>query len=105
MKPIKKTSIAKSKNGELYKIDISIEETADLDMFPEGVKAVFRLLKQDADENNRTQLHVLIDNHKPYGFHSHDELPENHGFREPLHVMDWKKAWDIFQIKCKEILR
>lgn len=75
------------------------------DKYPEGVKAVFKMIRLDVGEENETELVILIDNHKPIGFHSHDGLPENHDFRKPLHVTDWKVAWSIFQAKYREILK
>lgn len=105
MNPIKKSSITIGKDGFRYKIDVSIEDHEDADKYPEGVKAVFKLIRLDINDEGETELVVLIDNHKPFGFHSHDKLPENHDYREPLHLTDWNKAWSIFQAKCREILK
>lgn len=105
MSPIKKSSITVGKDGYRYKIEVSIEDHEDLDMYPEGVKAVFKLTHLDINGEGETELVVLIDNHKPFGFHSHDKLPEDHDFRGPLHLDDWSEAWKIFQTKCREILK
>ncbi len=35
----------------------------------------------------------MIDNHAPYGFHEHDELPENHESRVTIHVKSWQEAF------------
>ncbi len=105
MNLIKKSSITTGKDGFRYKIDVSIEDHEDADKYPEGVKAVFKLIRLDKNVDGETELVVLIDNHKPLGFHSHDKLPENHDYREPLHLTDWNEAWSIFQAKCREILK
>ena len=105
MNPIKKSSITTGKDGFRYKIDVSIEDHEDTDKYPKGVKAVFKLIRLDINDEGETELVVLIDNHKPFGFHSHDKLPENHDYREPLHLDDYNLAWSIFQAKCREILK
>lgn len=105
MSSIKRSSLTVGGDGFKYKIEISIEEHKDRDKYPEGVKATFKLIRLDINEENETELVVLIDNHKPFGFHSHDKLPQNHDFREVLHVDNWREAWKIFQAKCQEILR
>lgn len=105
MNPIKKSSITIGKDGFRYKIDVSIGDHEDVDKYPEGVKAVFKLIRLDINDEGETELVVLIDNHKSFGFHSHNKLPENHAYREPLQLDDWNKAWSIFQAKCWEILK
>lgn len=75
------------KNGILYFVEIEIYESENLELFPEGVNATFR---------------YLIDNHAPYGFHEHNELPDEHKARNPIHVKSWQEAWDKFQTKCRE---
>lgn len=102
--PIDKEFIKQGADGFRYKIEISVETHEDTDRYPEGVKAVFKMIRLDVGEENKTELVVLVDNHRPFGFHSHDELPENHDDRTELHIDNYKEAWTIFQGKCKEIL-
>lgn len=102
---IEKSSVTTGRDGLSYKVEIFVESHSDQEKYPEGVKAVFKLIRLDVNEENETELMVLIDNHKPLGFHSHDKLPENHDFREPLYINDWREAWEIFQSKCQEILK
>ena len=47
---------------------------------------------------------VLVDNHKPFGFHYHDKLPELNSSRRVIHTDSWKEAWVMFQKMCKEVL-
>jgi hypothetical protein len=102
---IKRSSIAYGKDGHRYKMIVCIESHLDLKTYPEGVRALFKLIRLDVGEENETQLLILIDNHFPFGFHSHDCLPSKHNQRTILHVRSWKEAWAIFQNKCKEILK
>ncbi len=102
---IDRSSITTGKDGHRYKTSVFIEEHQDADKYPEGVKAIFRLIRLDVNDENESELVVLVDNHKPFGFHSHDALPENHGYRVQLHLDDWREAWKVFQVKCQEILK
>lgn len=63
MSPIKKSSITNGKDSFRYKIDVSIEDHDDVDKYPEGVKAVFKLIRLDINGDCETELMVLIDNH------------------------------------------
>ena len=104
---IEKSSICSNSSGQQFKLEIYIKDHGDSEKYPEGVKAIFRLTKLNMDEVGKgvSELMILIDNHAPFGFHSHDKLPEDHDFRTPLHMSDWKEAWGIFQEKCREVLR
>lgn len=88
-------------DGNEYSVEIEVYETQNLAMFSEGVSGTFRLFK--IDQNGETKLIYLIDNHAPYGFHEHDELPDNRESRVTIHAKNWQEAWDKFQVKCREI--
>lgn len=105
MVSVHRNSICSDLSGNRYLVEISIEDSDDKSKYPEGVKAVFRLIRLDVDSNGETELVLLIDNHAPQGFHSHDKLPDNHDFRNPLYINHWKEAWGIFQTKCREVLQ
>lgn len=90
-------------DGNAYTVEIEIYETQNLTMFPEGVSGTFRLFKLDQDGERK--LIYLIDNHAPYGFHEHDELPKRHESRVTIHVKHWREAWDKFQTRCREITK
>ncbi|CBW26607.1 hypothetical protein BMS_1782 [Halobacteriovorax marinus SJ] len=101
--PINRNWIATGKDGETYLIDVSIKQTDDKNKYPPiGVKSVFRVLQ--IDSNGEQKLVILIDNHKPFGFHEHDKLPEVHDSREEIHTDDWQGAWTIFEERIKELL-
>jgi len=46
---------------------------------------------------------LLVDNHFPFGFHIHEELPENRAVRRMLETMDYECALDEFWRVVKEI--
>ena len=47
---------------------------------------------------------LLVDNHAPFGFHVHTELPGNKGFRKILETKDYLLALDEFWRLVKEII-
>ena len=100
MLPVNETYIFSGKNGKEYIVEIDIFHTANRRMFTEGISATFRLF--EIDEFAEKELVYLIDNHEPFGFHEHDELPKNRESRISLRVRNWQEAWNIFQMKCKE---
>lgn len=102
---INKSSITTGADGCRYKIEVYIKDHDDAAMYPEGVKAVFKMIRLDVNEDNESELLVLIDNHQPLGFHSHAKLPENHDYRQRLYTSDWREAWSMFQEKYREILK
>ena len=103
--PIDKIRVETDSNGDMYTIEVSIEQTNDCDKYtPDGIKSIFRILKTNF-ENGERELVVLIDNHKPIGYHEHDELPENHDSRREIHADNWQEAWDIFDTKIKETIK
>jgi hypothetical protein len=91
--------------GRFYRWEVKAEPTENLDLYPEGVKAVFRLLRLDAEKEKGVELLILIDNHPPYGFHEHDRLPHQHDSRALLETLDWEEALMIFQGRCREVLK
>ena len=96
MLPIHRVSICSDEQGNQYRMEISIENSDDSKKYPEGVKAIFKLIRLDINEEGRPELAVLIDNHTPYGFHHHDKLPNDPDSRKSLHFDSWQEAWDIW---------
>lgn len=90
-------------DGIEYLVDIEVYESENLTMFPEGVSGTFRLFK--INESGEKELVYLIDNHAPYGFHEHDQLPDNHDSRITIHVRNWQEAWETFQLTCREKIK
>lgn len=87
--------------GRLYRVSIFISEAKNTKMHPTGVRALFKLFR--LNHEGIEELIILIDNHEPYGFHEHSELPIQRKKRVSLPTDDWKEAWKLFQKKCREV--
>ncbi len=48
---------------------------------------------------------LLVDNHAPFGFHVHAELPKNKQARKSLATKDYQEALDEFWRLVKEIVK
>lgn len=103
--PLRRRRFETDRQGRNCIIDVSIEQTFDTLMYPpDGIKSVYKILRETSRESGDYEIIYLIDNHEPHGYHSHPKLPENHNIRTIIHVSTWKEAWDIFDKKRKEIL-
>jgi len=100
--PVIRSYFAEDQRSQLYRIEINVHQNDNLDQYPQGVKSTFRMLKVNSE--NGDQLVVLVDNHKPFGFHYHDKLPDNIKSRVHIYTDSWQEAWTKFQEICKEIL-
>jgi hypothetical protein len=83
-----------------FVVILNVYEVAKSKKFPEGIKAKF-VLQNVADGVAR----LLVDNHYPYSFHMHTQLPHNHGHREILGTNDHKKALEVFLSEVERILK
>ena len=86
--------------SERYRVELKVFEVDPSKRFPEGVKVSFALLDV-VDKVPR----LLIDNHAPFGFHVHTELPKNKQARKPLATRDYQEALDEFWRLVKEIVK
>lgn len=100
--PINEVYFPSNTKGDLFKVEILVEESTDLEKYPEGVKAIFKMFSMASD--GESKLVVLLDNHKPYGFHYHDQLPSEHDSRIQISTELWSEAWNELEKLCKEIL-
>jgi hypothetical protein len=78
----------------LYAVEVPISKE-----FPTGIKAKFVMIDS---EGNFPRL--LVDNHEPFGFHMHTQLPEDHSVRVELAVKDHGEAMDIFLREAERIV-
>lgn len=102
--PINRVRVMTGRDGNLFIVEVSIDQTNDLDKYPpDGVKAVFRILESN-DKDGSKVLVVLIDNHRPLGYHEHDKLPGQHDSRKKIDAESWQDAWEIFAKKEKELI-
>lgn len=86
--------------SERYRVELKIFEVDSSERFPNGIKVSFALL----DLVNKVPR-LLVDNHAPFGFHVHTELPKNKQVRKPLAAQDYQEALDEFWRLVEEIVK
>ena len=82
-----------------YRIVLKVLEIEPSKLHPEGIKAKYVIINMKANKPV-----FLIDNHEPFGFHSHPDPGLDHNVRLTIPTRDYSKAMDIFFEKVKEIL-
>lgn len=80
-----------------YKAKIRVFEVPKSLKFPDGYKVNCVLL----DTNSKTVL-LVLDNHQPFGYHIHTELPHNRNARMKIDVKTYEEAIKSF---FKEVRR
>ena len=83
-----------------YSVVVKVLKVPSNKKHPDGIKARFLLL-----DNEAGKARLLIDNHAPFGYHVHTELPENHEARIPLDASDYRVALNFFWKEVERILR
>lgn len=86
--------------SERYRVELKVFEIDASKRYPEGVKVRFILL--DLVKNC---ARLLIDNHSPFGFHVHMELPKNKQARMGLNTRDYRDAMNEFWRLVEEIVK
>ena len=85
--------------SERHRVELKVFEVEPSERFPDGIKVGFALL-DIIDKVPR----LLVDNHAPFGFHVHTELPKNKQARKPLATKDYQEALDAFWRLVKELV-
>jgi hypothetical protein len=85
--------------SERYRVELKVFKVDPSERFPDGIKVSFALLDV-IDKVPR----LLVDNHAPFGFHVHTELPKNKQVRKPLVVKNYQEALDEFLRLVKGIV-
>lgn len=67
--------------------------------FPTGIKARFVMIDTAGGFPR-----LLVDNHEPFGFHMHTQLPEDSSVREQLSVSDHNEALAVFIKEAERII-
>jgi hypothetical protein len=83
-----------------YRIILNVLEVSVSRKFPFGIKAKFLLLD---DMGNFPRL--LVDNHEPFGFHMHTQLPGDSNVRIKLTVKDYNEALELFYLEVERIVK
>jgi hypothetical protein len=76
---------------------MKIQSVPKDDNRPDGYKVNFVLV----DLRNLEPV-LIVDNHKPFGYHLHPDASEDHNSRIELHVNTPYEALEIFLEKAKE---
>jgi len=84
--------------SERYRVELKVLAVEAAGKHPEGVKVSFVLI-----DVLQMAPRLLIDNHVPFGFHVHEELPKNKESRRLLKTTDYVEAMDEFWRLVKEI--
>ena len=85
--------------SECWKVSLKAYSVLKNKKYPEGIKVRFVLLDLELKV-----ARLLVDNHEPYGFHIHTELPHDKSIRKPLKVSNYHEALDEFWKMTWEIL-
>lgn len=85
--------------SERFRVELKVYEVDSSKKYPEGIKAKFVLI----DVINKQPL-LLVDNHEPYGFHIHEELPDNKHQRTVLETKDFNEALEVFWTQTWKVL-
>jgi len=84
--------------SERFRVVLKVFKVEVHEKNPDGIKVKFVLL-----DLVRKVPRLLVDNHFPFGFHIHEELPENRSARRMLKTTDYLSALDEFWRVAKEI--
>jgi hypothetical protein len=85
--------------SERFRVELKVFEVDPSARFPGGIKVSFALLDV-IDKVPR----LLIDNHEPFGFHVHAELPKDKNARKLLAIKDYQEALNEFWHLIKDII-
>lgn len=85
--------------SDRYRVEIKVFKVAGDRKHVYGIKTSFVLI--DVIEK---APRLLVDNHAPYGFHVHSELPGNKSVRTALNAENYLQALDEFWRRTKEII-
>lgn len=84
---------------ERFWVKLKVFQFEPDEKYPQGIKARFVLV----DTVRKVPL-LLVDNHEPFGFHVHEELPENKNTRRMLKTTDYWVALTEFRLLAERIV-
>jgi hypothetical protein len=82
-----------------YRVILLAVEVSISPKFPTGIKAKYVLIDTEGGF-----ARLLVDNHEPFGFHMHTQLPEDSSVRVELSVKDHNEALDAFFKEAERII-
>jgi hypothetical protein len=85
--------------NEKFEAHIKVYEVSNNSKFPDGYKVKCALV-----ERNTGALHILLDNHEPFGFHLHSRLPKDKKFRLSLKINHYEEAIKLFFSEVRKVI-
>ena len=85
---------------ESFRVEARVYEIEPNEKYPEGIKAKFVLV-----DIERNVARLLVDNHTPFGFHIHTNLPDDKDTRVSLEVKDFFEAFEEFLSEAERIVK
>lgn len=82
-----------------YTVVLTALRVPKSEKFQSGLKVRYVLLDSEGEF-----ARLLVDNHEPFGFHMHTQLPEDHSIREILPTKDYNEALQIFLTEVERIV-
>jgi hypothetical protein len=82
-----------------YRVSLMALQIPKSSKFPLGLKVKFVLIDVEGGF-----ARLLVDNHEPFGFHIHTQLPDDHTVRETLATTDHNEALQIFLKEVERIM-
>lgn len=86
-------------NNERFEAHIKVYEISNDSKFKDGYKVRCALVERETG-----LLHVLLDNHEPFGYHLHSKLPRNKGFRLSLKITHYNEAIELFFKEVRRVI-
>ena len=83
-----------------YHVSLTALRVPKSKKFPSGLKVKYVLIDVEGEF-----ARLLVDNHEPFGFHIHTQLPEDHSVREVLPTEDYNEALQIFLQEVERIVK
>lgn len=81
-----------------FEARVKVLEIPKSTKFPDGVKVNCILLDK---QTNTARL--LLDNHEPFGYHLHTELPKNKHARLSVNVKNYNEAIQLFFREARKV--
>jgi len=86
--------------NEQYYVVLTALRVSPSEKFPDGIKVKYVLI-----DSVGGFARLLIDNHEPFGFHMHTQLPDDPSVREILKATDYNEALKIFMNEVERIVK
>lgn len=83
-----------------FEAQVKVYEVAKSLKFPDGFKIRCALI-----ETRTGDLRVLLDNHEPFGYHLHTNLPKDRKARTSANVRNYQEAINLFFDEVEKVVK